>query len=173
MLRENLLGAFQVDVSLILLEQLGNPNESGRWTAYVLRGNVGAFLVANFMLGGGLGDIGWETICLHYVVPIMTLLDWLLFDPKGSMKKTDPLIWPLSMIVYFIFVMVMVYVFGVSMGSTLNIGSRFPYPFIDVDVLGVPQVALTAVIMIVAFVVLGYVLFALDRLLGKTGKAHD
>lgn len=124
------------------------------------------FLIAHFLLGGGLGTLGWEAYCLHYIVPIMTILDWLLFDPKGNMRRTDPFVWPLSMVSYFVYVLVMVYGFGVRMGGSL-LDSRFPYAFIDIDALGVGQVAITVVVLVVAFVVLGYVFFGVDTLLAR------
>jgi hypothetical protein len=60
----------------------------------------------------------------------------------------------------------MVYGFGVRMGGSL-LDSRFPYAFIDIDALGVGQVAITVVVLVVAFVVLGYVFFGVDTLLAR------
>lgn len=62
-------------------------------------------LVAHFLLGARFEmrtTMGISFLLLHYIVPIMTILDWLLFDKKGYIKKESPLVWTLGPLVYFL-----------------------------------------------------------------------
>ena len=54
-------------------------------------------------------------------------------------------------------------------GTTADI-SRYPYTFLDPGISGVGGVALFIVAMIVAFVVLGYLIFAIDKVLGRAAN---
>ncbi len=119
-------------------------------------------LVAHFMLGMGFsmgGPMGISMLLLHYVVPIMSVCDWLLFDEKGKIAKTAPLQWLLFPLAYFAYILFTAP--GIAADSQLV---RYPYPFIDVDMLGLPKVLLTAALMCLVFVVLGYLIYALDKL---------
>jgi hypothetical protein len=131
-------------------------------------------LIGHFMLQDALwegGQLVMHLVVLHYVVPIMTLLDWLLFDEKGKMPAWGPLAWLSLVLVYLAFVMVAVGVFGVYMGGGVTADiSPYPYTFLDPAISGVGGVAGFCVAMLAAFVALGYVIFGIDRLLGR--KAH-
>ena len=53
-------------------------------------------LIAHFMLFDAMfkdGQLVWHLVAMHYVVPIMALLDWLLFDEKGKMIVWGPFAW--------------------------------------------------------------------------------
>ena len=39
------------------------------------------------------GHVVWHLVVMHYVSPIMTLLDWLFFDEKGKMPLWGPFAW--------------------------------------------------------------------------------
>lgn len=125
------------------------------------------FLVAHFMLDGGMvfqnGQFRLTMLILHYLVPIGFILDWILFDEKGSMQKFDPLYWPAFPLVYLVYIAVLVE--GVGLHARAD--SRWPYPFIDVDMLGIPTVLLTIVVLLVVFIALGYVYVAIDKALTK------
>ncbi len=41
-------------------------------------------------------------IYVHYLIPALTLADWLLFEPKGKFKKYDPLLWLIPTLTYFL-----------------------------------------------------------------------
>lgn len=121
------------------------------------------FLVAHFLLDGGMvfvdGQFRWQMLIVHYLVPIGTILDWILFDKKGHIAKTDPLIWPVFPLCYLAYIMTAVLCFGVHVLDT----SRFPYPFLDIDVLGVPTVIGICIGLLVFFVILGFVYYLIDK----------
>ncbi|WP_080799434.1 Pr6Pr family membrane protein [Arabiibacter massiliensis] len=130
------------------------------------------WLVAHFLLGGGLimpdGTFSFSVLALHYLVPIACILDWLLFDEKGRMSLAGPLVWMAFPLAYLAYALGMVGLLGVNMGP--KAGSRYPYPFIDVDANGVGGVAVTVVALVAAFIALGYAYVALDRLLARVGR---
>lgn len=106
----------------------------------------------------------WVSLLLiHYLVPIFSILDWLMFDEKGLMKKTDPLLWAIPPIAYIVYAMT-----AARIGDGIGYGgSRYPYPFLDIDVLGTKTVVMIIVVIAVLYIALGYVYYAIDRALGK------
>lgn len=101
---------------------------------------------------------------LCYLLPALVLLDWLLFDKKGSYRPTDPLVWVVLPNVYFLVMTVR--------GFCLPVGTaaRFPYGFMNYDVLGVGTVLLYWLGLNLGALCLGYLFWLLDRFLG--GKRH-
>ena len=127
-------------------------------------------LIGHFMLFDALvqdGHIVWHLIVLHYVVPIMTLLDWLLFDRKGTMRAVEPPFWTVFPLCYLVCIMVGVWCFGLNVRPAQH--SRWPYDFLDFDHNGVPAVTVTILLLIVGFVVLGYVYMLIDHLMARKG----
>ncbi len=121
-------------------------------------------LVAHFMLRKMFVNMEPEVkaglMLLHYVVPIATFLDWILFDEKGRTDRKMPLFAALFPIVYV----------AVSMVAAqfMTGDSRYPYPFLNVDMLGAGTVALNIVLLSAAFLAVGYLgVWADHRLAGK------
>lgn len=92
-------------------------------------------LVAHFMLRGMFDDM--DTIAkagltiLHYVVPIGTLLDWLLFDVKGNTT------WKMML---FATAFPIAYVTVSMIAAQFLTGEdKFPYPFLNIDKLASAQ----------------------------------
>lgn len=128
-------------------------------------------LIAHFMLFDAMfkdGQLVLHLVALHYVVPIMTLLDWVLFDEKGKMPVWGPFAWMSLVVGYLAVVMIGAGPLGLYLGGgTTGDVTRYPYTFLDPGIAGVGGVAAFCGVMLVAFVVLGYVLFGIDRLLGR------
>jgi hypothetical protein len=131
-------------------------------------------LVAHFMLdGGGVfsgGAFHPEMLVMHYVVPVGMVADWLLFDEKGRMGWTEPPTWALFPLVYVVYIYVVVLGFGVSVTESSFGGSRWPYPFLNIDALGVGGVAVNLVALLVFFVAFGYLYVAIDRALARRAE---
>jgi hypothetical protein len=120
-------------------------------------------LVAHFLLGArfSMGSAsGRSMLVVHYIVPIMTIADWLLFDKKGSIQKISPFIWTLGPLTYFGYIVI-----------SAQMGGIYPYPFINVAQLGWEQVLRNVLLLVLFFVALGYLFFAVERLLIKVEKA--
>jgi hypothetical protein len=131
------------------------------------------FLVFHFMLLPNASSMGSDdfiaspaNMILHYVVPIMTIVDWLLFDKKGNYKKLDPIKWLLIPLTYLIFALVRAQFIPSSTPR------RYPYFFIDIDQLGIPQVALNVLLIAIGLIILGYIFYALDWFLRRIGSSR-
>lgn len=137
-------------------------------------------IVYHFMLNGameaGVGAVGEVSkmdivanALVHYVVPIMTLLDYILFTPKGFMTRTGPALWLFIPIAYVGFAMVRPG-FSDTMFAGFSGKSRYPYPFLDVDQYGVDKVAAMVILILACILALGFLLVGLDYALGKINK---
>ena len=125
------------------------------------------FLIYHFLLSGGYenrADIIRSTI-LHYIVPIMTILDYILFDKKGIYKNIDPILWLIIPLIYFLFIFI-----RAKLGSELSNGSYYPYFFIDINKYGIKTVLKNALLITIAFTILGYIELFIDRLILKLSK---
>ena len=120
-------------------------------------------LVAHFMLRNLFVDMGSEAkaglTLLHYVVPIMVVCDWIIFDEKGKTEWKMPPFAALFPIIYATITLI------VAQFSTAE--DKYPYPFLNVDALGAGGVAINIVLLAIAFLAVGYAGVALDRGLGN------
>lgn len=111
---------------------------------------------------------------LHVVVPLMAIADWLMFDAPGGLRWRDPWLWlaaPLGYLAEFVIVLALGGSLGAGAGAMGAVpdtegsvggggtggsvqASRAPYPFLDVDSLGVGTVALNVAALAAAAVVL-------------------
>jgi hypothetical protein len=102
---------------------------------------------------------------IHIVTPILTVADWLLFVPKGSFRWFDPPLWALLPYAYLAFA----FVYGAA-GGTFGGGTSYPYPFMEVDRLGIGGVAAWLVALTVALEVVAFVYVGIDRMLGAAAR---
>ncbi|WP_300712043.1 Pr6Pr family membrane protein [uncultured Brachyspira sp.] len=122
------------------------------------------FLVYHFLLSPtaekyeGLPYI--RNIILHYILPIMTILDYIIFDIKGIYKIIDPLLWLLIPIIYFIFILI-----RARLGEPFSNGSYYPYFFTDIDKYGLKIVLRNVLFITLFFAFLGYIEYFTDRFL--------
>jgi hypothetical protein len=89
---------------------------------------------------------------LHTVVPLLAVLDWLIFDTRGRFRVRYPLYWLAYPLAYLAFALVR--------GA---IEHRYPYPFLDVNQLGYRGVTVSALFFAVAFWLLGLLFVLIDR----------
>jgi hypothetical protein len=95
-------------------------------------------------------------VILHYVVPVMYVVDWLVFVPKGTLRWSQVLYWLAFPLLYAVYT----FVHGELTGF-------YPYFFVNVAKLGYPMVLLNCTLFLVGFALLGSVLVAVDRWLGR------
>ncbi len=139
------------------------PSRTGvrRWFALppvqggVLVYALAVFLVYHFMLAAVWHPApAWlfAAIILHYVVPAMYLAYWFAFVPCGATRWGHVLYWQLFPIAYAVVIM--------SIGTSL---AGYPYPFLDVELVGW-RAALYAMFTVMAgYVLLSIVVVAVDR----------
>ena len=104
---------------------------------------------------------------VHTVVPVMVVLDYFLFFPKGQYKSLHPIAWMVLPYLYFGFIWLRAEISDSLFSGFGGAKSRYPYPFLDVDLYGWDKVLLIVLGITVAFLALGYIAYVLDRLLGK------
>ena len=119
-------------------------------------------LVYHVMLSGSFtmqGTMAVSDVLLHTVVPLLTVLDWLIFEQKGRTTWKSPLAWIILPDAYFV-----ISVVRVALGASLGYGgNRYPYPFLNADSLGWGRVWLNVAVMHVFFILLGYLFVAIDK----------
>lgn len=125
-------------------------------------------LVAHFMLRGMFANM--DTLSkagltlLHYVVPIGTVLDWFLFEKKGKTEWKMPLFAAAFPILYVVATMLA--------AQTIPMKNKYPYPFLDIDTLGVTGVLINVILLAAGFLLVGYIGVWIDHKLKPKGKVQ-
>ena len=166
-----------------LIQTIKKKEDSYVTTAPILKfvsmlGILLTFLVFNILLAGAADrdpQLNWRigSLCFHVVLPIMYIADWFLFYERKKTKWFYPLVstaFPFAY-VFFIFIQAVILKFDTSILIT---GTKtpliYPYFFLNLDTQGVAGVAKWIVILLVAFVVVGFVFFGIDQLCKKKDK---
>ena len=92
----------------------------------------------------------------HDVVPVLYVLFWLLFEPKGTLRWRDLPLWLVYPLAYVAFAMIQ----GASSGF-------YPYYFIDAGKLGYAGALAGASRILVALLVLGLLMLGADRWMSR------
>lgn len=130
------------------------------------------FLVFNIMLAGAEGrdpQLNWRigSLAFHVVLPIMYIAHWFLFYERRKCKWYYPVAsisFPLAYLI-FIFLQAAIMDFDTSVlipGTTTPL--IYPYFFVNLETQGVGGVAKWIIILLSAFVVVGFIFFGLDKL---------
>ncbi|XXD72661.1 Pr6Pr family membrane protein [Pseudomonas sp. D4-18] len=102
---------------------------------------------------------GWQFIAdelLHDIMPVLFIIYWGLWVPKGTLRLGHVGLWMIYPLVYFAYILLR--------GDLL---AAYPYPFIDVTSLGYPQVFINAGGVLTGFVGIALGVVGLDRWLGR------
>jgi hypothetical protein len=127
------------------------------------------FIIYHFVLAGGKfqgytgdGFMFWlSDFFLHYIAPLLVISDWLMFSPKHAFRWQDPLLWTAIPFVY----LVAMFIRAETGGTLAGFGTRFPYFFMDIDAIGWTGVLGYTAIIALAYIILGYVMVIIDRLI--------
>ena len=123
------------------------------------------FLVFAGFLSGGTFSMGSvmaiSNLLLHYVVPLMALADWLFFQPHGLVGWKHAACWLCYPAAYVAFAFI-----RATLGPVFYNGSRFPYYFMDADILGLNLLWICPLFFL-GFFGLACVIVAADRALGR------
>ena len=130
------------------------------------------FLVFNILLAGAEGrdpQANWRigSLCAHVVLPVMYVADWFMFYERKKCKWYYPLVsisFPLAYIT-FIFIQATIMKFDTSIlipGTTTPL--IYPYFFLNLETQGVGGVIKWVVILLIAFIAVGYVFLGLDKI---------
>ena len=129
-----------------------------------LLGIMLTFLVFNFLLAGRPDrefQANWRvsSICLHVILPIMYIFDWLLFYEHKKIRWFYPLVSVAFPLLYIIFI----YTRAFIVNFNPEVPYLYPYFFLNLDNLGVAGVAKWVAILFAGFIVLGYIFYGIDK----------
>jgi len=98
---------------------------------------------------------------LHYVMPPATIVFWLAFIPKGSLRLRN---------VAWMLVPPLIYAVWTVVSGALS--GFYPYPFVDVATLGYPKFLRNVAEFIVFFSLVGSIYTLIDRVVGELRGRH-
>jgi hypothetical protein len=134
------------------------------------------FVVFNALLAGDRDpQLNWRvgSLLCHVVLPIMFVGDWFLFRERGRVKWYYPIASVGFPLAYLTFIMAQAALlkFDTSIlipGTTTPL--IYPYFFVNLETQGVAGVAKWAVILFVAFMVVGFLFYGIDRVLKRKDR---
>lgn len=116
--------------------------------------------VVHFTLLSGRLELGGGALLadflLHKVVPALTLLFWLAFVHKGSLRWKHALVWTIYPLAYLAYAI-----------ARAQSDGKHPYPFIDLTRIPLEDALASVAGIALAFIAGGLVLVAADRALGQ------
>ncbi|SEN78992.1 hypothetical protein SAMN05192574_104154 [Mucilaginibacter gossypiicola] len=95
---------------------------------------------------------------LHSVNPVLFVFYWLVYVPKANLKWTQALKWLWFPFIYSVYI----FIRGI-------ISHLYPYPFLDIDALGLSRVAINSLLMLIAFLFFGFLFVWINRVMEKRG----
>lgn len=117
-----------------------------------------------------------RNLSLHVIIPILYSLDWFLFYKRGKTNLKYPLLALIFPVLYFLFILIHAVI--LKFDSTIlcfagNAPLIYPYFFLDYDNLGFIGLITWAIIIILALLIVGYMLYFLDHLKLKNSKRSE
>jgi hypothetical protein len=130
------------------------------------------FLVFNIMLAGAEGrdpQANWRisSILAHVTLPILYITDWFLFYERKQCKWYYPvasICFPLAYIVFLLIHATILKFDSSILIPTTTTPLIYPYFFVNLETQGVSGVLMWVGILSLAFVVVGFLFFGLDKL---------
>ena len=116
-------------------------------------------LLYNLILRGIWSPVGFQRLAdelLHVVIPILFILYWYFFAPKGGLGWKNAFAWLLYPFFYAVFVLFR----GALSGF-------YPYPFIDANTLGFKKVVLNSVGLFIGFFLLSLLFVAITKAMSR------
>ena len=108
-----------------------------------------------------------DNMLCHYIVPIMFVLDTLLFDERGEYRKSEPFYWTSVPLIYMVVSLFNGIVTRIPVPDAKD--SPFPYFFVNVDKYGWGFVAIHCLVIFLAYLAVGYLLFGI-KMFGSKKK---
>ena len=130
------------------------------------------FLVFNIMLAGAAGrdpQANWRigSLCFHVVLPILYIADWFLFYERKQCQWYYPIASIAFPLIYVIFLLIQALILNFDASiliPTTTTPLIYPYFFVNLDTQGIGGVLMWIGILSVAFVLVGFLFFGLDKL---------
>lgn len=106
-------------------------------------------------------NLSVSSLLLHVALPIMFVLDWILFYERRQTKWYYPLLSILVPLVYVIFIYLRAFILN-GKGEVI-----YPYFFFNINEIGLMGVGKWILILLIAFIVIGYLIYFLDKIIKK------
>ena len=124
------------------------------------------FLVFNFLLAGQPDrdpQANWRvaSICFHVILPIMYVLDWILFYEHKKIRWY----YPIASVVFPVVYVAFVYIRAALLNFNPEAPYIYPYFFLNLETQGVAGVAKWIVILFAGFIALGYIFYGIDKVI--------
>lgn len=119
-------------------------------------------IVYNLVLRNIWNPVGMQKLVdelLHVAVPVLYVAWWIIFVPKEALKWKNAFTWLLYPLIYCIFILLR----GIP-------SHYYPYPFMDVNAHGYPQVAVNCAFVCGAFLAVSFLFIAFGKIRSK--KQH-
>ena len=122
------------------------------------------FLVFNFLLAGQPDrdpQANWRvaSISFHVILPIMYVLDWLLFYEHKKVRW----FYPIASVVFPLLYVVFVFTRAALVNFNPEVPYLYPYFFLNLETQGVAGVAKWVAILFAGFIALGYIFYGIDK----------
>ena len=174
----NISNFFCIGVMLAELIQTAKKKEDSYVSAAPIFKFIGmlgillTFLVFNIMLAGAEGrdpQANWRigSLCFHVILPIMYIADWFLFYERKKCKWYYPvasIAFPLTYVIFLLIQAIILKFDSSILIPTTTTPLIYPYFFVNLDSLGVSGVLMWIGILSIAFVVVGYLFFGIDKI---------
>lgn len=156
-------------VALSLTVLLLKPNS--RWGNFFSRANVLIAITIYITVVGTLYNLilrqiwnpeGLQRIAdelLHVVTPLLFIVYWSIFAPKGGLRWKSAFPWLIYPFVYAVYVLFR----GALSGF-------YPYPFIDANILGYRMVLLNSVGLFIGFFLLSLLFIAIAKAMNRSER---
>ena len=160
-----MFGFFTITTNLLVAIVFSSValDRGGLRAAWVVAGTTLSILLVGVLYGlllHGLVELAGggavANVLLHMVTPVLALLYWIFFTEKGSLSWQCPLLWTIYPLAYLGYMLVRGEVTG-----------RYPYPFLNVAVLGWVRTGVNAAVIAVAFLAASYAMVWSDCRLGR------
>ena len=136
---------------------LARPSVRGGVVVYaVMVGLIYILILRHLWSPAGLQAAGDAIV--HYAAPVIAVIDWVVFVPRGQVRWRDAAAWVAFPLAY--------------AGYTLAHGAAtgfYPYPFVDAAALGLDTVVGHILLILSGFLVLGLAVVLIDRI--EAGRA--
>ena len=136
------------------------------------------FVVFNTMLAGAADrdpQLNWRvgSLLAHVVLPILFVADWFLFRERGKVKWYHPIACAGFPLAYMAFILIQAVILNFDATILIpgtNTPLIYPYFFVNLETQGVGGVGMWLLLLIVAFMAVGYLFYGIDRLLRRKGN---
>lgn len=126
------------------------------------------FLVYNILLAGEPGrdpayNFSISSVTLHIILPLMFVADWFLFYEKKTVKWTYPLWSTAFPLIYVGFIYIRAWILNFNPDAP----EIYPYFFLNLGALGLASVIRWILILLVAFITVGFAFYGIDKVVSK------